>query len=481
MAGENNNAGESSKALKAGAWYVVSSIIVKSIAVISTPIFTRLMTTEEYGISSTFVSWYALLLTFCTLNLTFSIGRAKLDFPDKLDNYIGSMQLLSGVVTGFIALVASIFIKPLSSALELNVPLTVLLMLYLLFTPAINFVQNGYRYRYKYKQNIAIAWFISLGTVLLSLALMLFVPGDKAVLRGLGIVVPNCALSIFFWIKAFRNHDISFNKEFWKYGLMLSTPLILHTVSMNILSQSDRIFIAKICGSADVGIYSLVYSYGILISVITNAVSDGWLPWFHDNYYIGNFGAIKNNAKKIVLLGCFMGLACIALAPEAILILGGSKYISGLPCVLPVVLGIVCQYIYTHYVNIEMHLKKTKYVSYGTMFAAALNIILNAIFIPIYGFVAAAYTTLASYVALMAVHFLITKLVLHVKLYDDIFMFSSLVITSGISVIIALTYNNNIIRYIIIGIGFISFLGIYREYIVSFLKKRLNTETLNIT
>ena len=471
---ENASVVDNSKALKAGAWYVVSSIIVKAIAVISTPIFTRLMSTEEYGTSATFVSWYSLLLTFCTLNLTYSIGRAKLDYPDSIDKYIGSMQLLSGIVTASIILLASFFIKPLAALLELNIPLTVLLMLYLLFTPAINFVQNGYRYRYKYKQNIAIAWYISISTVLLSIVLILFVPGDKSILRGIGIVAPNCVLSLYLWIKALNRKQISANKEFWKYGLSLSAPLILHTVSMNILSQSDRIFIAKLCGNSDVGIYSLVYSYGILISVITNAVSDGWLPWFHDNYYIGNYKAIKQNSKKIVVLGCFMGLACVALAPEAIYILGGSKYMDGLPCVLPVVLGIVCQYIYTHYVNIEMHLKKTKYVSYGTMFAASLNIVLNAIFISKYGFVAAAYTTLASYLALMVVHFLITRKILKIKLYSDIFMFGSLVVTAAVSVILVFTYELSLLRYVLIAIGFAVFVFLYRDFIIGFIKKRMN-------
>ena len=79
---------------KARLWYVISSIMVKAISIITTPIFTRMLSTSEYGTVSTFTSWSGLLLTFFTLNLTYSIGRAKLDYPDKLDDYVGSMQLL---------------------------------------------------------------------------------------------------------------------------------------------------------------------------------------------------------------------------------------------------------------------------------------------------------------------------------------------------------------------------------------------------
>ena len=154
-------------AFKAGFWYTISSIIVKSMAVLTTPFFTRLMTTSEYGYASTFISWHALLLTIFSLNLTYSIGRAKLDFPDNLDDYIGSCQILSGIVSAILCIVVIMFISPFSKLFELTETGTVLLLLYLFFGPAISFYQNGCRYRYIYKQNIGIAWYISLTTTVL--------------------------------------------------------------------------------------------------------------------------------------------------------------------------------------------------------------------------------------------------------------------------------------------------------------------------
>lgn len=458
-------------ALKAGAWYVVSSILVKAVSIITTPIFTRLMTTEEYGVTATFNSWYVLLLTFCTLNLTYSIGRAKLDYPDKLDPYIGSMQILSGLITLVISIAALFFLEPLSGILELPEIGVVLLVVYLFFSPTINFVQNGYRYRYQYKENVGIAWYTAFTTVILSLVLMLSFDGNKAIYRMIGIVIPTVVLSIFLGIKSFIKGNLKINMEYWRYGLALSVPLVLHTVSMNILSQSDRIFITKICGPSDTGIYSLVQNYGVLLAIVTNAVSDGWLPWFHDTYYAKKYEDIKKNSMQIVVLGCYVGLACIGFAPEAILILGGEKYMSGVYCVPPIILGIVCQYVYTHYVNIEMHLKKTVYISMGTIFAAILNIVLNAVFIPYFGYVAASYTTLASYVVLMIIHYIITRKVLHVKLYNDKFMFGAIGVTGMVTGLITVSYKWNWLRYSLIVIGFISFIWFFRGYIMGYVNK----------
>ena len=87
--------GNKQNAFKAGVWYTVSNIAAKAILVLTTPIFTRMMSTEDYGMASIFTSWYSLLVVFCSLNLTYSIGRAKIDFSGKLDEYVGAMQLLA--------------------------------------------------------------------------------------------------------------------------------------------------------------------------------------------------------------------------------------------------------------------------------------------------------------------------------------------------------------------------------------------------
>ncbi len=463
-------------ALKAGVWYVISSVAVKAISVITTPIFTRLMTTEEYGIVSTFTSWYSLLLPFCTLNLTYSIGRAKLDYPGKLDDYIGSMQILSAIVTLVLAVLAAVFIEPLSSVLGFGTVGVFLLMSYLFFTPAINFFQNGARYRYHYKENIAITWYTAITTVALSLVLILLLDGNKAYYRMVGIVMPSIVLSVALWFRSLKQNTLHINREYWKYGISISAPLILHTVSLNILSNSDRIFITTICGASDTGIYSLVYSYGLVLSIITNAVADGWLPWFHDTYYAEKYEDIRKNVKWIVLLGWYLAMTCIALAPEAIAILGGQKYTSGVTCVPPIVLGVFCQFVYTHYVNIELHLKKTKYVSYGTIVAAVLNIILNAIFIPKFGYAAAAYTTLFSYVVLLFMHYFISSKILGVKLYNNVLMFGFVLTAVLVSTVLIVSYSYTWIRYTVIVIGFMSFVFVFRDFISGYIKQKFKKE-----
>lgn len=469
---ENNSTTKT--AIKSGVWYTVSSVMVKAISLITTPIYTRLMTTEEYGIASNFISWYTLLLVFSSLNLIYSIGRAKLDYPGKLNEYVGSMQLLSAIFTLTLSVVVFIFIKPIADFMELPCMMVVLLMIYLFFAPGITFTQSKFRYSYKYKGNIFIAFYTALATAAFTIPLLLIMKTEKYYGKALGVVIPTVILSIVFWIQSIRKKQIKCHTEYWKYGLSISLPLILHSVSLNILSQSDRIMITKFCSSSDTAIYSLAYTYALLINIVLNAVNEAWQPWFHDTLFAGRTEQIRKNVKPIVNLACMLGIGCIAIAPEMILLLGSSAYSEGKWAVIPIVVGVVCQAIYQHYVHIELHEKKTQYISIGTMIAAAVNFGLNLICIPHFGFVAAAYTTLVSYLILMVVHLLITRCVLHIKLYDDWYMFAAIGVVGIMAVLFSRLYSTIIIRYAVLAIICLIYLIVNRNYIISIINKNID-------
>lgn len=451
--------------VRAGIWYIISTIMVKAISVISTPILTRMMTKADYGTATTFSSWNSLLLIICSLNLGYSVGRAKQDFPNQFDRYIGSMQVLGSIVTGIMATLSLLFIRPVSGILELDKTCIVILFLYLWGGMIVNMQQNWYRYNYKYKQNISITVYTAISTILLSIVLVALQDERKYIGRCLGLAFPVFALGIVFVMDGIKDRRLCCNKTYWKYGLKLSIPLIMHTISLYVLGQSDRIFITKICGQEATGMYSLAYQYASLISLITNALNEAWNPWFHDTYYEGKFGEIKKNVKPLIVFGCMICIGAVALAPEAVLILGGKQYSESVYVILPSALGILMQYLYTNYVIIEVHLKKVNYISIGTMVAAVCNIILNAIFIPYFGYVAAAYTTLVCYGLLFIAHFIISRYILKIHLYEDRFVFICLMAASAICVGFTMLYERNIIRHAVLAVFCCLYLITNRKYI----------------
>ena len=86
----------------------------------------------------------------------------------------------------------------------------------------------------------------------------------------------------------------------------------------------------------------------------------------------------------------------------------------------------------------KIFLKKTPIIAIGSCAAAGINYLLNAAFIPRYGYIAAAYTTLASYLVLMIMHFVMVRFVLCEKVYDDAYMF----IAMGVMILTGLAFLN---------------------------------------
>lgn len=469
---DTNKESNGQKALKAGLWYTISNVATKAIMVLTTPIFTRIMTKNDYGTTATFTSWYTLLITFCTLNLTYSIGRAKLDYPEQLDKYVGSMQVTSFIASMIFAIIGVIFVKPVSIMLELPIELVYLLAVYLIFAPSISLFQAKYKYQYKYKENIIITLYTTLTSVILSLIFVNITQNEKFYGRILGIVLPSVLLSIFFWIISFVKKNITFNMEYIKYGLNISLPLVINGISLNILAQSDRVVITKFNGTEMTAIYTIAYSLAILISLVLDSIGQAWLPWFHDAFAEKKYDTIKKNLIPLVIFGCYVGIGCIAVAPEAIWFLGGEGYLEGKWVVAPIALGLVCKFIYANYEHIELHLKKTKYIGGGTIIAAIMNVVLNLVFVPKFGFVAAGYTTFASYFVLMIIHYFITKYIMHVDVYNHKFLFAAIIIELIIAVGIISLYNFIVIRYLVIVVITLLLIYKYRNILFKLLKKK---------
>ena len=90
--------------VKASFWFLISAFLQKGISVISTPIFTRLLSTAEYGQYNVFNSWLGIVTVFVTLQLysgVFTQGMVK--FEDRKYQYASSLQglcLTFGSVSG---------------------------------------------------------------------------------------------------------------------------------------------------------------------------------------------------------------------------------------------------------------------------------------------------------------------------------------------------------------------------------------------
>ncbi len=442
---ENN----STKAVKSGFWYVISNVLIRAVGIITAPIYTRLLTTAETGYANSFNSYVSIVTVVTCLCLIYSVGRAKLDFKDEFDEYMSSIQTLSSGF-GLIVMILMMIICPAEGMFKFPRYVVMLLFAYLTVYPSIDYMQYRYRFEYRYKENIAISVFITVATVVLTLALIFINPADKGFMKILGTVIPSAAAAVWCYVNLFIRGKMLYKKEYWAYALKIGLPMIPHGLALIILSRIDQTMIQNMCGFADAGLYSSGYTIGTLLSFVTNAVGQAWLPWFNEQMYAENRDGIREKNKILMFYGCVMTIFFVAAAPEAVKILFAKNYWEAMWVVPPVALGTLCQYFYTNYVNLELYTKKTMLIAGNSMLAALINIGLNAYYIPRYGYIAAAYTTLAGYFILMIMHYLCTRFILKEKVYADGLYFIMVIVTSAVGIALSVLYPNWILRYVLL-------------------------------
>ena len=142
----------------------------------------------------------------------------------------------------------------------------------------------------------------------------------------------------------------------------------------------------------------------MIFQVITNSMDTAWAPWFFEKMKAKEYPAIRRAASAYVVFVSIGAMALALISPEVILIAGGSKYSDSRYVTMPIVLSMYYAFLYTLPSSVEYYYKKTKLIALGTMLAAGMNILLNAVFIPAFGYVAAAYTTVACYLLYYLLH-----------------------------------------------------------------------------
>lgn len=465
--------GQSNKlALKAGGWYVISNILTKGVAILSTPIITRLLSPGEFGISQTYISLYTVLTIISTLDIYSSVQIARYDFDDKeMDGFLSSILSVSSLSVAVIYLLVKISGDYAVDLMGIPAYLIDFMFLNILLANAFTILQTNHRAYMRYKEFVVLSITVAITSPLLSILLIYLQESDRYVGRIIGNALPKMIISLFIFIYIIKKGKTFYNKDYWKYALVISIPLIPHHLSTNLLSQFDRVMINKYSGATQVGLYSLAYSYSSILSVIWTSFNQAWTPWFYGRMKESDHETVLNAVKPYTIAFSFMFFSMLVVGPEAIRIFGPEEYWDGVWVIPPVLLGLFFQFIYSLYVNIEFYLKKTQYIAIGSIIAASLNVGLNLIAIPRFGYISAAYTTLIGYVFLFITHYFISNNWMKKDVIGRRFIFTWIAVISTLTLIITILYDYILLRYLFFIIVMSMMFGIYRARIVDLLKK----------
>lgn len=438
--------------LKAASWYTIGNILVKSVSFFVLPIFTSLMSTTEYGIYSVYLSYLTILEVVILLGLSSTVKIAKFDKEISFDSYMSTIVSIPVFITVISAIVLNIYLSLVPSGALLSMNST--LWNYLLITSAFSAIAGIASARLiiegRYKEYILYSAVVTILNVGISLLLCytVYKEHDIHMARVIGQCVSNAvgALLLLYFIK-FSFH---FDKNCFKQAMVWGIPLLFHTLSTVILTQSDRIIVKYINGYAASGIYSIAVTLITIPLTLQTSIGSAWSPWYYQKLEEKDYDSIiRASDTYIVLFAVIIGLFMLV-SPDVVHLFTHENYWDSIYSLVPLSISVFGEMIYGFPVDVEYYNKQTNYILIGTVSATILNIVLDILMVYQFGYHGAAYATSISKLLLFFFHYHFAKKIDKNKMFDDSYILISIVALIGVNVITLLLVDQIIIRYLIV-------------------------------
>lgn len=415
----NSKFNQLSDAKKSAIAYMFASFVQQGISFIITPLFTRLMSTSEYGTVTVYNSWVEMVATMATLSLysgIFNVGMV--DYENKRDSFTSALLGLSNIATIIVMSVFYVCSIVFPEWIGLSPSLVFLMLLYFIFYPATRFWIARQRFEYKYKMLTFVTILSALLSPIVGLMAVLLSNLNLGVARLWGSNSVIISIGIIFYIHIVKKDKHIFDKKIWKYALVFSLPLVPHYLAMHVLAASDKVMIQNYSGTSEAALYGLAYTASMVITVAWTAINGSLTPYVLECLKKDKLDEIQRVALPCVLIFSGLCILVVILAPEVIIILGGENYAESIPLIPPLIAAVLFMEMYNLFAMVEFYHKKTVFIMFATSVAAVLNIVLNALLIPRLGYKAAAYTTLVCYVVYCFLHFINMKRIEPRKIYN---------------------------------------------------------------
>lgn len=461
--------------LRASFWFLICSFLQKGISLITTPIFTRILSTEEYGRYNVFNSWLSIITIFVSFNFYQGVyAQGVVKFEKERNIFSSSLQ---GLTLVFVAVWTSIYLlfhDFFNHLLKLTTTQMLCMMLMIWASAVFNFWATEQRVEYKYKALVIVSLSISFLKPAVGV-LMVLNADDKVTARILGLAIVEIVGYVPFFIIQMRKGKVFFSARFWKYAIGFNAPLILHYLSGIVLSNSDRIMIESMTGSSDAGIYSLAYSIALIMTLFNTSLAQTISPWFYQKIKANAIDDLASVAYITLTLIAVVNILLIAFAPEAVRIFAPKAYYDAIWVIPPVSMSVYFMFSYDLFAKFAFYHGKTPFIMIASIISAIVNIILNYICINQFGYIAAGYTTLFCYALYSIAHYLFMTKICK-KLYGISSPYNLKIILSITSVFLVtgfvflMTYNHYIVRYSLVAVVLL-IIFIFRKRIASEAKK----------
>ena len=409
---------------KIGIWYSVGQLLIKGVAFLLIPLYSRYLGTEIYGQ----LALVDIVYNFIGMFIIFSIYSGYIRFYNEDKNYDGfatvfNFSLISIFIQGIIIFIFGKYFSYTLLKMENSYIILILIFIRGSLEQIISLLETDYSMKYKVKRLILLKFMI---TTITLLAIIYFVVIKKETIIGiyLGYIIGN--LLVLFYIIYDNKEKIKliFDYEFFKKCFKFSAGLLLGSISYLILAAIDRYFLKEYRSFSDVGIYSMGYKFASLIEIFfITSFKKVFTPFKFQEYQNEDFeDKINNFFNYYNILGIIIFLIISVNIKLVLYIFSTNEFISAY-LITPIITFSYLLYGQIEFYSLGINLKNKTYItSFILSFGSIINILLNILWIKKYGMYGAAFSTVFSYLIMMISYIFISQ-----KLYYIGFNFNKMI------------------------------------------------------
>lgn len=460
-------------------WFTLATIIQNGISFLTTPIYTRILSDAEYGVYSIFQSWQQIVSIISILALDRCITVGFMKFSKERKKFLSSIQTLMTLLVFCSSVVVFAFSDFFINLIKLPLYMILTMLIVSLMNNALANWSWYQRYVYDYRKLTFVTVLSAIIMQVVSIIFLIILPFEN---KGNILVMTMSGARILMfgliYCSVFMKGKSGYNKKHWNFGLRYSIAVIPHALAQIILNSSDRIMIDKFCSRSDTAYYSVTYSAAMVLNTVMTSISSAVQPWYFQKIKEKDFSSIKSITNNLLLLSAALSIFVSLFAPEILRIMAPSSYSEALWIFPSIAASVYFNSMYLYFANFESYYEKPYYFSIATTTGAIVNILLNFVLIPIFGFIAAGYTTLFCYILFSIMHYIFMRKVCneHIdgfKVFDIKFIIFLSIFVLVLNIGITVLYRYVIIRYILI---FIFLITVYskRNFILEIIKKYKN-------
>lgn len=408
----DNIMSKESKLMKNTAIIAVGNIFTKCVSFFMLPLYTSLLSTEEYGTVDLIGVIVSLLVIVMTCQMELGVFRFLIDARnDKI-----KQKRYVSITVIFVFCINFLFFVVLWPILNiLHYKYTYYLLINVIFGVANTLLLNMAR---GVGNNLVYAAGSCINGTLNVLLNVLFIAILHISVEGMLLAtILSLAIStiyVILKIKIWKYIDVNLvRKEEFVELIKYSFPLIPYTLCWWVINASDRVIIKWAMGASANGIYSIVYKFSSLYTMATNIFQTAWMESASEN--------VNDEARDVFYQSIFektvkfyssCSIGIIAVLPLLFEILVKKDFAAAYLYIPILLIAAFFQSVSSFYGCLYFAFKETKKVALTNVISAGLNIIMNVALINFIGLYAAAISTLLAYLIVVVIrHFDVQKLV----------------------------------------------------------------------